>query len=95
MGNGEGRKPYQLVTDFFLVQQNFYKTIPSLWRNHCLLVQVSTCWGSLVGAQLYHLSGKRRGDADLKLGATLSRKPFCPLGEAHGAEFPGLLLLLS
>lgn len=27
--SGEGRKPYQLVTDFFLVQQNFYKTILS------------------------------------------------------------------
>lgn len=46
MGNGEESKPYQLVTDFFLVQQNFYKTIPSSWGYHYPLVQFPHAGGA-------------------------------------------------
>lgn len=42
----DGRKPYQLVTDFFLVHQNFYKTFPSSLQNHYMLVYFSHAGGA-------------------------------------------------
>lgn len=33
----DGKKPYQLVTDSFLVQQNLNKTFPSSQEDHSLL----------------------------------------------------------
>jgi len=75
-----GRKKALPASDWgFLGQQNFYETIPSSQRNRYPLVQFPHPAGAWLEAQLYHIPGKKKGDADLKLGATLSRKPFCLL----------------
>lgn len=79
------------MNGFFLVQQNFCKTIPSSWKNNYPW-QVSSYYGSLLRSQLYHLLWKRRGDADLDIRSSHSS---CSWGEMSSTNFSGLVAVFK